>query len=219
MLTRRAFLRTGTAAGATLASFAPEGLTRIAHAAAAVNGVASDAVAKDEDFWREIQLAFTLDRSMINLNNGGVCPRPRIVQEASSGISTSRIWRRTITCGRCSSPASKRCADRSRARSAAIPRRSPSRATPARRCRSAAWPGPQARGDEIVTTNQDYPRMLDTWRQRERRDGIVDNHQDLVPRSAAVTGCHRREFERAITPKTKVVHICHITNLTGRSSR
>ena len=27
-------------------------------------------------------------------------------------------------------------------------------------------------GDEVLTTNQDYPRMLNTWRQRERREGI-----------------------------------------------
>ena len=39
-------------------------------------------VAADEDFWREIQQAFTVDRSYINLNNGGVCPSPRVVQEA-----------------------------------------------------------------------------------------------------------------------------------------
>ena len=104
MLTRRAFLRTGTAAGATLASFAPEGLTRIAHAAAAVNGVAPDAVAKDEDFWLEVQQAFTVDRSIINLNNGGVCPSPRVVQEAMQAAPRlSRTRRRSTPCGRCSS--------------------------------------------------------------------------------------------------------------------
>ena len=28
-------------------------------------------------------------------------------------------------------------------------------------------------GDEVITTNQDYPRMITSWQQRERRDGIV----------------------------------------------
>ena len=41
-----------------------------------------DDARRDEDFWREIQLGFTLDRSIINLNNGGVCPSPRVVHEA-----------------------------------------------------------------------------------------------------------------------------------------
>ena len=38
--------------------------------------------AADEDFWFEIQQAFSVTRSIINLNNGGVCPSPRIVTEA-----------------------------------------------------------------------------------------------------------------------------------------
>jgi len=39
-------------------------------------------VAMDEDFWFEIQKAFTVTRGIINLNNGGVSPSPRIVTEA-----------------------------------------------------------------------------------------------------------------------------------------
>src|SRR5438094_9920369 len=38
--------------------------------------------AMDEDFWFEIQKAFTVTRGIINLNNGGVSPSPRIVTEA-----------------------------------------------------------------------------------------------------------------------------------------
>ena len=69
-------------------------------------------------------------------------------------------------------------------------------------------------GDEILTTDQDYGRMLTTWNQRERRDGIVvkqiafpvpTTQDDLVER-----------FEAAITPRTKVMHFTHITNLTGQ---
>jgi len=70
------------------------------------------------------------------------------------------------------------------------------------------------RGDEVLTTEQDYPRMLTTWDQRMRREGIKvtrinfpvpTTQQDLYDR-----------FERAITPRTKVLHFCHITNLTGQ---
>jgi selenocysteine lyase/cysteine desulfurase len=68
-------------------------------------------------------------------------------------------------------------------------------------------------GDEVLTTNQDYGRMLNTWEQRVARDGIrltkiafpvPPDQADLVAR-----------FERAITPATRVIHFCHITNLTG----
>ena len=43
---------------------------------------ATASVAADETYWREIQQAFTLDRTIINLNNGGCCPSPRVVHEA-----------------------------------------------------------------------------------------------------------------------------------------
>src|ERR1043166_6412726 len=39
-------------------------------------------VATDEDYWSTIQNAFTVTRGIINLNNGGVSPSPRIVTEA-----------------------------------------------------------------------------------------------------------------------------------------
>jgi len=71
------------------------------------------------------------------------------------------------------------------------------------------------RGDEVLTTTQDYPRMITTWKQRERRDGIVLKQiQFPVPPPSEDDLANR--LEQAITPKTKVIHICHITNLTGQ---
>src|SRR4051812_19366243 len=74
---RRQFLRT---AGA-LAFLRPDAVHRALAATAGDTRSAGD-VARDEDFWRDIHQAFTLDRNIINLNNGGVSPSPRIVQEA-----------------------------------------------------------------------------------------------------------------------------------------
>src|SRR5437763_2150275 len=69
-------------------------------------------------------------------------------------------------------------------------------------------------GDEVLTTEQDYPRMLTTWDQRMRRDKIkVTRIQFPVPTTQ--DDLYQR-FERAITPQTKVLHFCHITNLTGQ---
>src|SRR5436305_2958064 len=102
MLTRRRFMRAASAATAmtatALASFSEGGISRIL---AATRGVADspEAIAKDEDFWREIQQAFTVDRSLINLNNGGVSPSPRVVQDAmrrylefSNSAPTITMW-------------------------------------------------------------------------------------------------------------------------------
>jgi len=70
-------------------------------------------------------------------------------------------------------------------------------------------------GDEVVTTNQDYGRMLDTWDQRVRRDKIKVTKISFPVPTTNLTELTGR-IEQAITPKTKVIHICHITNLTGQ---
>ena len=69
-------------------------------------------------------------------------------------------------------------------------------------------------GDEVVTTEQDYGRMLTTWDQRARRDKITVNKINFpVPTTGEdLIGL----LEGAITPRTKVLHFCHITNLTGQ---
>src|SRR5215207_7704810 len=48
---------------------------------AAVPGTPSE-IAGNEDFWMQVQQAFTVDRNITNLNNGGVSPAPAVVQEA-----------------------------------------------------------------------------------------------------------------------------------------
>src|SRR5215510_15168236 len=74
---------------------------------------------------------------------------------------------------------------------------------------------PLQRGDEVLTTTQDYPRMITTWKQRERRDGIVLK-QITFPVPPPSPDDLVRRFEAAITPRTRVLHVCHITNLTGQ---
>src|ERR671937_2918259 len=57
-------------------------------------------------------------------------------------------------------------------------------------------------GDEVITTEQDYPRMLTTLEQRMRRDKIkVTRLQFPVPTTG--DDLYQR-FERAITPQTKI---------------
>src|SRR4051812_24492424 len=82
MVSRRAFLRLGATGAAAVATFTNENLTRVAAAAQRASGRDAAAVAADETYWREIQQAFTLDRTIVNLNNGGCCPSPRVVHDA-----------------------------------------------------------------------------------------------------------------------------------------
>src|SRR5438045_8588549 len=83
MQARREFLRRVIPASAMgLAALKSDWLGRVASATAAVADRSAAEVAADEGYWREIQQAFTLDRTIINLNNGYTCPSPRVVHEA-----------------------------------------------------------------------------------------------------------------------------------------
>ena len=79
---RRAFLRMTGAAGAAAFVLTDNSIELVAQASRALGSRAADDVASDESYWRDIQSAFTLDRSLINLNNGNSCPSPTVVHEA-----------------------------------------------------------------------------------------------------------------------------------------
>jgi isopenicillin-N epimerase len=213
MITRRGFLTHTGAAAAALATFDERGLARVLQASRAVQGQDPTTLAADESFWREIQQAFTLDRTIINLNNGGVCPSPRVVHDAlkryldiSNQSPVYHMWqvlepniegvRRTLAADAGVEP-----------ETLAITRN-------ASEALQIAQLGLDLKpGDEVLTTNQDYGRMLQTWQQRAARDGIKLT-QISFPVPATNADLVRR-FEAAITPATRVLHFCHITNLTG----
>jgi len=172
-------------------------------------------IARDEDAWAEVQRAYTVDRSIVNLNNGGVCPAPRAVQDALRRYQEHAHEAPAYVMWRLQDPAKETV----RAGLASLFGRGPEEIAITRNA-SEALENVQlgltlARGDEVITTDQDYPRMLTTWRQRERRDGIVLKQVELpvpVEDDAAVVAA----FEAAITPRTKVIHLCHVINLTGQ---
>src|SRR5881409_47793 len=215
MLTRRHFVESLFAAGAAIPSLKNDGLDRLRRLGPRADGRTPAALADDEDFWREVQQAFTLDHTIINLNNGGVSPSPRIVQEAirryldySNTAPAYTMWQilePEIESVRRRLAASFGCD----AEEMAITRN-------ASEAIEVVQLGlPLERGDEVLTTTQDYPRMLTTWRQRERRDGIVLREISFPVPPPSQDDLAQR-IERAITPKTKVIHVCHITNLTGQ---
>src|SRR5439155_24200121 len=47
-----------------------------------VAGLSAEKVATDEDYWATIQQAYTVNPNIINLNNGGVSPAPKVAQDA-----------------------------------------------------------------------------------------------------------------------------------------
>jgi len=215
---RRRFLRSIAAPGA-LALAAPLDPARLAESlerlAALPRADTHGGDPDDEPFWAEIQRAFTVDRSVINLNNGGVRPAPAYVQDAmkrhldfSNQAPTWTMWRvlepqietvRAMLADRFGCDAEEMAITRNASESLQI-------------CQFGM---DLRRGDQVITTTQDYPRMITTWQQRERREGI-ELVQIEIPVPAEDPAEVVRRFEAAITPRTRVIHMCHMINLTGQ---
>ena len=172
-------------------------------------------VAQDESYWAEIQRAFDADRTMINLNNGGVSPTPSHVLEAmirdlrfTNELPVEHMWR--VLEPRIES------VRRDLAREFGC---DPEEMAITRNASEAneimIFGLDLKRGDEVVVSNQNYPRMLTSWDQRARREGIVVKQISfkVPPPSQKYIA---DQFIAAVTPKTRVIELPHITNLTGQ---
>jgi len=215
MTTRRGFLESLLTAGAALPALRDDVLPRLARIARHVDRRPTDDVTRDEDFWLEVQQAFTLDRTIINLNNGGVSPSPRIVQDAMRRYLEYSNTAPAYTMWQVLEPEIEAVRHRLAASFGCDPEEMAITRNASEALEIVQLGIPLERGDEVLTTTQDYPRMLTTWHQRERREGIVLREIGFpVPPPSQDDLADR--FARAITPKTKVIHVCHITNLTGQ---
>jgi len=183
------------------------------------NAIAGDrpplAVADDESYWAEIQRAFDSDRTMINLNNGGCSPTPSHVLEAmirdlrfSNELPVEHMWRvlePRIESVRRDLASEFGCDPEEMAIT-----RNASEAN-----EIMIFGLDLKRGDEVVVTNQNYGRMITSWEQRARREGIVLKQVSFkVPPPS--DNYLVEQFRAAITPRTKVIEVTHITNLTGQ---
>lgn len=210
---RRSFLRAAGAAGTVVSASRSVSLARALEAGQSVAGMSPEEVAKDEFYWRQIQMDFELDRTIINLNNGFTCPTSRMALESEFRymrmINLAPIFYQGPIADRIQT-IRLRMAEEFGADSEEI-----ALTRGASESLQIAQNGIDLKpGDEVVTTEQDYPRMLTTWDQRMRRDGIkVNRLQFPVPTTG--DDLYQR-FENAITPRTKVFHFCHVTNLTAQ---
>jgi selenocysteine lyase/cysteine desulfurase len=203
----------GGALGASALAMRSASIEAVAQATRAVADRTPDETARDEFYWREIQNAFMLDRSVINLNNGNSCPSPTVVHEAYKRYldwsNQAPVYHRGMI---------ERNIEVARRRLAAEFGCDPEELAITRNSSESLQIAQNgldlAPGDEVVTTEQDYGRMLTTWDQRARRDKIkIVKINFPVPTTGE--DLYAR-LEGAITPRTKVLHFCHITNLTGQ---
>ena len=215
---RRNFLKkiggiTGAIAAGTL--FNPGFAKRVEAAAAKIAHLSPAAAASEEDFWFTVQQAFATTRGIINLNNGGVSPATKMVLDAvqrytefSNEAPAYTMWsvlgpRREMIRTKLAELAG--CS----AEEIAIVRNT------TEALGNVIFGLELKRGDEVLTTNQDYPNMMRAWQQREQREGIVVKAVS-IPTPPENLSQITESLEKAITKKTKVIMISHIIFLTGQ---
>lgn len=173
-----------------------------------------DASIENEDFWGWVRSSYTISANLINLNNGGVSPQPKIVQEAhirnyqlSNEAPSYYMWRildqqreglRNKLANLCGVLPEEIAINRN--------------ATEA--LNSIIFGLNLKEGDEVVLSTFDYPNMMNAWKQREKRDKIK-LVWITIPQPTEDDASIIKLYESAITSKTKIVHITHLINWTG----
>ncbi len=169
----------------------------------------------NEDIWKRIQQAYTVSPNIINLNNGGVSPQPKVVQDAvdryyhlSNEAPSYYMWR-ILDQGRES--VRMKLADLAGVSHEEIAvNRNATEALD-----TVIFGMPLNQGDEVILTKQDYPNMINAWKQREKREGIklVWLNLDLPSEDDEY---FINAYNKATTSKTRVYHITHMINWNGQ---
>lgn len=171
--------------------------------------------ARDEAFWYEIQQAFSLDRNIVNFNNGGCSPSPRVVQgalrrylELSNQAPSYYMWRQL-------EPEVENVRIRLARAFGCQPEEMAITRNASEALEICLFGLDFTPGDEVLTTDQDYPRMITTLQQRERRDAIklVQVPVPPAPKSQKEVV---EAFERGLTPRTKMILVSHVVFMTGQ---
>lgn len=174
-----------------------------------------ESFSNEDDFWSYVRNSYTVSPNIINLNNGGVSPQPKIVQDAhqrymqlSNEAPSYYMWR-ILDMGR--EPLREKLAKLADCNTdeIAIDRNS------TEALNTVIFGLNLKAGDEVILSKQDYPNMINAWKQRELRDGIKlvwVNHELPSENKAEMI----KTYTNAFTQKTKMVHLTHIINWTGQ---
>ncbi len=208
MLDRRQFFGLlGVPAAASAACLQPARATRALERA--------NAARDEEEYWAEIGTAFTVDRSLVNLNNGGVSPSPAFVQDAMAAHLTLSNKAPAYFMWRVQEPEREGVRERLARHWGADKEEIAITRNASEGLQTCQFGFDLEPGDEVLATNQDYPRMLTTFRQRERREGIV-LRLFSIPTPCEDPGEIVRRYEANITDRTRLILVSHVVFLTGQ---
>jgi selenocysteine lyase/cysteine desulfurase len=182
---------------------------------AKVSSIPDNKLAMDEDFWNQVRGGYKLKPDYINLENGYYCFLPQETLE--NHINHIRevnyqgsYYMRTVQVE------NKR---KTAARLAKLAGCSPEELVITRNTTESLdliisgqdWKP----GDEAIMAEQDYPAMLNMFKQVAKRYGMT-NKIISVPNHPKDDDEIVSLYEQAITPKTKLLMVCHMINITGQ---
>jgi len=174
-----------------------------------------DAAAEDERFWLGVRQAFTLDPDLTNFNNGGCSPSPRVVAESLKRQIDFANKGPSIYMWRTLEPEIEGVRKRLAKLFGVDPEEVAITRNASESLMTCLFGLPLNSGDEILTSSQDYPRMINAIRQLERRIGIK-MVQAEVPTAPLSKQAIVDAFEQGITPRTKIILISHVGFMNGQ---
>ena len=170
---------------------------------------------EEDDFWSWVRSCFTTSSNIINLNNGGVSPQPKQVQDVHikyyqwcNEAPSYYMWR-SLDEGR----------EPLRRKLAKFCGTDPEEISINRNATEALntliFGLDLKAGDEVVLSKYDYPNMRNAWKQREKRDKIKLKWVDLTMPCTDDDTLYNA-YAAAISPATKIVYLTHLINWTGQ---
>jgi len=213
---RRDFIKKAGLAGGLLSLAPLSGISNTTNQHAnSLIGIPLAPPLENDDFWAWVQDSYTESPSLINLNNGGVSPQPKSVQEVFEHYNrmcneapSYYMWR-ILDKGR----------ESLRTKLSELAGCSPEEITVNRNTTEAlgtvVFGLNLKKGDEVVLSKYDYPNMMNALKQREQRDGIILKWVDLdmpTENDEIIVKKYTEQF----TANTKLVLITHIINWTGQ---
>lgn len=204
---KRSFL--GTAARASVgAMIAPDLLARLSR-------LSPGELARDDDFWTTLRGKYRLTPDYINLENGYYSMQAQPVLEAFIG----HVRRLNYEASRYMRTVRVKEKNMVRDRLADLAGCSPQEIIITRNTTESLdtvisgydWKP----GDEAVMAAQDYGAMLDQFRLMAHRHGMVNTVVSL-PMDPKSDDDLVQLYANAITPRTRLLMVCHMVNITGQ---
>ncbi len=207
---KRTFLKSLPALGLGASPF----LGNLEKLTAGVADLSPAELASDEDFWAKIRSDYRLKPDYINLENGYYCFLPKetleqFISHVREVNYQGSYYMRTVQWDKKKEAATKLAQMAGCEPEELIITRNTTESLD-----TVIGGFPWKAGDEAVMANQDYGAMLNMFKLVEKRHGVVRKLVD-VPLHPESDEEIVAAYEAAITPKTKLLMVCHLVNITG----